>query len=946
MKFYKFIILLVIISFQSIMAHDKHEHKYDPKSVLPLDSTFTIGKLENGLTYYIKENDIEDEAIELRLVVKAGSILEDEDQRGLAHFIEHMAFNGTKNFKKNELVHYLQTIGVRFGADLNAYTSFDETVYILPIPVTKKEYFDKGLQILRDWAGDVTFDEEEIEKERGVVLEEWRSSLGAQTRMANKTFPKIFYKSKYAERLPIGKVDIIKNADKATITRFYKDWYRPNLMAVVVCGKVSTKQVETRIKELFSDLTNPSNERPRIEETLPNHKEVIISKEFDKELVVGQFSILHKLPKRSLRYHEDYKRQLTNSLFNSMISARFSEITRKSNPPFLGAGCSISDQFLGGTSMYGISTAFGKSGFEKALIAVLKENERAKRFGFLQQELQNAKNVILQSYEHLLKEKNKHSSVAFADEMKRHFLIDEAMPGIDYEYEITKYYLNTITVEEINNKLSEWITKENRVITLNAPSADSLSIPSEKRIIEMVNTTTFPNLKSYQYEEVKGDLMTNYILPQEGSIIDEKYFKKVGVYQFKLSNGAKVFAKPTSFKNDEIVFSATSEGGMSVYTEKDYTTLSRLEEMMSTNGLNSYNKTNLEKIMSDKSSSVGAYIDQYNEGLTGGCTPKDFKTMFEQIHLNMTKVYWDKEAINAQFEQNKMIFPYLENNPEVSYYIDMLTTSTMEHPLLMKSLPKLENYENIDIDRAEKIYYERFADASSFSFCFAGNFTIDEIKPFIIKYIASLPSIQKEEKAKDLKLNYPKGIIEKTTFAGVEEKSKVNLIFNGEIDNKKGNLGVFYKSLENRLLDILREDKGGVYGVRVNNQLKEFPKKEYSIQVIFGCDPKRKDELISTVFQEIKSFQEEGISDEEFKRVIETKKEGLNKASLSNGTWVSKILSANKNNKSINGIKKEQDKYLKQINKLKKESVQIASKSYINLNEYQLYVLMPKAYEK
>jgi len=920
--------------------------QYEPSSALPLDEVFTIGKLDNGLTYYIRENALPEQHVELRLVVKAGSILEDEDQRGLAHLIEHMAFNGTKHFQKNELIHYLQTIGVKFGADLNAYTSFDETVYILPIPLDKKEYFMKGMQILRDWAGDITFEEEEIEKERGVVTEEWRSSLGADTRLSNKMFPKLLYQSKYAERLPIGKMDIIKNASKETITRFYKDWYRPDLMAVVVCGDISTKEVKPIIEKLFGDLKNPNNARPRVYESLPQHKEVIVSRDFDKELVMGQLSIMHKLPKKELYKHSDYRRILSNSLFNIMMSKRFSEISTKANAPFLGASSSISDQFLGGVSTFSTSASFGKDGFDKAIRALLKENERAKRFGFVQAEFDDAKKAIKESYDHMLKEKNNHQSASYASEMIRNFLQNEAMPGIDYEHKLTNHLLKEITLEEINSKLASWITEENRVVVVNAPSSDSLSIPSEKEIIGIINDFMFEDLTPYVYEEVTDSLMTDYELPAKGKIVSEKIYKKTGIYEWKLSNGATVFLRPTLFKNDEILFSAYSKGGFSMYPTDDYTTVARLPEMILNNGLNTLSNTALQKVMAGKTMNISSTVGKYSESLSGSSSRKDIKTFFESLHLKMRNVYWDQEAINAQFQQLKTILPYALNNPDVKYQLGVMRWSSEEHPLIMKLIPLAENYENIDFARAEEIYYERFENAADFSFFFVGTFSPKMIKPYIEKYIASLPSDPtKLEEPKDLKMTSPSGIFKKTVYAGLEEKSFVSLHFTDLMKGKKGEFSSFYKVLENRLLDILREEKGGVYGVKVNKVIKRFPERKYTISVAFGCDPKRKDELVASVFEEIKKIQTNGVTQEEFNRIIQTQLENIERAFTNNSFWLGQMQTIEIEGKSMKEMDKQYSNTVKKIKKVKASHIQLAAKSYIDFSNYQQYDLMPAAYE-
>src|SRR6187549_697014 len=556
------VLLVLLLITQYVGAQTKPEDK------LPVDPSIKIGKLANGLTYYIRKNARPEKKVELRLVVNAGSILEDADQQGLAHFTEHMAFNGTKNFKKNELVDFLQTIGVEFGADLNAYTSFDETVYILPIPTDKPENVEKGFLVLEDWASTVAFENEEIDKERGVVLEEMRLGKGAQDRMNKVILPKLLAGSTYGDRMPIGKEDILKNFKYDVIKRFYRDWYRPNLMAVVVVGDIDVAEMEKMVKSHFEKLKNPAKPRPRNSIPIPPRKitEAIVVTDKEATNSVLQIYYSTKASKDQVTVG-DYRQSIVKNIFQSMLGQRMQELTQSANPPFVFGGSNLGG-FLRGHETFSSFALISKGGVEPAVNAIVQENERARKFGFTATELDRTKKNLLKGMERAYSERDKTESENYADEYIRNFLEKEPIPGIENEFAYYKQYVEGITLEEVNKFASTAIpTSENKLVAITAPEKTDFELPTNEKLLAMVGAAAMTEIKAYEEKAVAASLIAEPPAPGRITILKEN--KEAGYVELTLNNGVKVILKTTDFKNDQVVMSAFRFGGQSLYDAKD-----------------------------------------------------------------------------------------------------------------------------------------------------------------------------------------------------------------------------------------------------------------------------------------------------------------------------------------------------------------------------------------
>lgn len=735
---------------------------------IPLDPAVKVGKLPNGFTYYIRKNQEPRNRAQLYLATKVGSILENDDQLGLAHFVEHMSFNGTKHFPKNDLVSYLQKAGVRFGADLNAYTGFDETVYQLPIPTDDAQIFLNGLQIMRDWAQDATLDSEEVNKERGVILEEKRLGKGAQERMQNSYLPLIFNHSRYAKRLPIGNEDILKNFDQKAIQQFYRDWYRPNLQALIVVGDIDVASVEHMIRDKFSDLKNPLNPRPRTTYQIPllnkNQFMVVTDAEYPS---TGAY-ILIKHPETITKNTSDLRNNLIEVLYNQMLSARFSELSKQADPPFLYAGSSIGS-FMAGLRVASSSVISKPGELERGFKATLTEVERVKRFGFTDTELTRAKLEYLTQQESVYKEREKTESETFVNQYLAHFLKGQAYPSIAFNYTFTKKKLSGITLSEVNDIAKKYISSTNRDILILGPQQDKDEMPHESLVKSWINKVSQSPISAYR------DLVSNKPLlekmPQPGHITSEKSDQELGTTTLILSNGLKVTLKPTSFKNDQIGFQAFSPGGTSLYSEEDFESADNAATIVSQSGIGEFDAIALRKYLTGKRLFVQPFIGELSEGIIGNTAPGDLETALQLTHLYFTQPRKDREIFKGHITQAKGSLVNREKEP-YSVFADSVAAILSRYNV-RRTGPSAQKIDQIDLDKAYTIYQERFADASDFTFTFVGAFDAQKIKPLLETYLGSLPNLSRIESAKDLGIAPPSGKIDKKIYKGKESKAIV-----------------------------------------------------------------------------------------------------------------------------------------------------------------------------
>lgn len=909
-----------------------------PSPTLPIDSAVRKGKLENGLTYLIRENGRPENRAELRLVINAGSILEDDDQQGLAHFAEHMAFNGTEHFPKQELVDFLEGIGMRFGADLNAYTSFDETVYMLQVPTDSTEVMQKAFQILGDWAQRVSFDAEEIDKERGVVIDEWRTGRGARARMRDKQLPILLKDSRYAERLPIGKKALLDTFQHESLKRFYKDWYRPDLMSVIAVGDFNTDSIEVLIKETFGELTSVENARERASYTIPDHEETRFAIATDPEATNSSVSIYFMQDISPQGTKEDYRASLKRSMFNRMLNQRLRELTKKPNPPFLGAGSSFGSM-VRTKAAYTLGAGVKEGGIARGLDAVLTEALRVQRHGFTAPELERLKINMLRGIEQAYRERDKSRSGRFASEYIRHVLTGEVIPGIEYEHKLYNELVPSIQVEEINTLVNKWITDANRVVMVNATEKEDVPIPSEADLLAVITQVQQKEIAPYE-ENVSAEPLVAE-MPKPGKVLTESHIDTLNVTEWVLSNGIRVVMKPTDFKNDEILFTSFSPGGHSLVEDKDYIAATTATAVLSESGLGKFTQIELGKKLAGKVVRVSTGIGSRTESVSGSASPQDLETMFQLIYLKFMAPRADSSAFVAFQDRIRGSLQNRSLSPQAAFGDTILVTMAQYH---FRSRPiSMQMLDEMNLQRSLEIYKDRFADASDFTFVLVGNFEPEKIRPLVETYLGGLPALIRNETPRNVSSLPPTGIVEKTVRRGQEPKSQTQIQFTGEFDWQDRLHRYRFDSmvgvLRIKLREVLREDEGGTYGVSVRGSRWKDPEPRYNISINFGCAPERLEELTQLVFTQIDSLKQLPVEQSYADKVTEMDLRRRETNYKENSYWRGALRSAYYDNRDPLDILTYDDEV---IRKLKVEDIQVAAKQYFNMENYARFILLPE----
>ncbi|MEO8721618.1 MAG: insulinase family protein [Ginsengibacter sp.] len=914
------------------------------KDSLPVDPNVKIGKLHNGLTYYIRKNEKPEQKIELRLVVNAGSILENEDQQGLAHLSEHMAFNGTTHFKKNDIVSYLQSIGVGFGSDLNAYTSFDETVYILPIPTDKPSNIEKGFQILNDWAHNVTYKSDDIDAERPVVLEESRLGKGAEDRINKQIYPLIFAGSLYGSRLPIGIDSIVKNAPYSALRSFYKDWYRPNLMAVIVVGDIDPSKAESLIKKYFGENKNPENERPRNNAKVPPYQQSLAKVVTDKEATSYAFQIhfspYETTPTITL---SDYKNDLVKNIFSDLLNQRLRELTQKENPPFVYAACGFSSETRGHESFEAF-IGMGKSDSLEGLKAFEEELERAKKFGFTKAELERSKASMLNYIERAFNEKNKTESSNYAAEYIRNFLTQEPIPGIGNEYNYYKELMPLITVDDINAVGKKLDENPNEFIALTGPEpAVGKILPTAAQILAVNAEVEKMNLTPYEEKIISTSLLEQS--PKPGKITETKKNAVLGTTEFTLSNGLTVTLKHTDFKNDQVLMSAIRPGGKNNYGIADKYDAEYLIPVISSMGVGNFSPVDLKKALSGKTVSVRPAFSEVSDGFGGSSSLKDVESMMQLIYLYATSPRIDSTLFKSFIQKNKSQLAFLSANPQAVFVDSLLKVYYQHNPLAPIAVPKPEYFDALSLERIMQIYTERFENLNGMHFIFTGSITENELKPLLEKYIASLPVSAKKFHYVDNKLREAKGKIDLNVYKGKDPKAMILRIYSGEVPYTESlNLKAeaISQILNIRIIENLREKIQGIYGGGIPVQFEKIPYAHYSFFLQLPCGPEKVDTLLQAANAEIQSLIKNGPSTENLDKVKKQWKEQHKVNFKENSTWLSELQNfyfpGNDPEYFIN--------YDKHVDALTTKDIQDAAKLLLTTKNVLTGILRPEAAEK
>lgn len=909
-------------------------------NLIPNDPDVRIGKLANGLTYYIRKNTEPKNRAELYLATRIGSLMEDDNQQGLAHFTEHMAFNGTQDFPKNEMINYLQKAGIRFGADLNAYTTFDHTVYQLPIPTDSVAVFKSGFKILANWAGKIIMEGDEIDKERGVIVEEDRQrGKNAQDRMSKQLLPVLLKGSRYADRLPIGKIDILNTFTHDKIRNFYKDWYRPNLQAVIAVGDFDVNEVEQLIKTNFSTLSNPANPRPRPDYDLPDNTAPLVTIITDPEQQYNVAQIMYKQRGNVLKTSADYKKMMMFNMINSMLSARLQEIMQKGNAPFLQAQSGYG-AYQGGlvpniNAFQSIAVSNSGATLEKAFTAVLAENERMSKYGFMPSEMEVAKKNIAAGNEIRLKEKDKTASSSFVQKYLNHFLTGTSIPSTAYSYDLTKKLLAEITLADVNALAKTLITKDNQVIVVQAPEKEKASLPTEAQLLAALKNAS-NNVTAYVDNAVNKPLLEKK--PVAGKVVKEEKNEKVGITTLTLSNGIKVLLKPTDFKNDQVIFNSFSKGGTSLATDANLQSAGAVG-LITAGGVGDFNPTQLNKLLAGNTGRAGAYIDELYQGYNGSAAPKDLETAFQLVYAYATNPRKDPEIFNKNISDFRVSLENKNANPESVFGDTVQAVLSAYHK---RGMPvNLSDLDQISIDEAFKFYKERFADNSEQVFVIVGAFNPETIRPLIETYLASLPALNKKQDFADNGVYPPKGKVSKTVYKGLEDKAAVQLYIHGDYDyiaDTNMQLQALKAALENKLLERLREKESGVYSPQVGLSLSKYPKAHYYFTISFSCAPANVEKLIAAALDEVKHIKDNGATADDISKFKSEEQRQVELNLRNNNYWLNYLTSREKYGEDLNQVLGINER----LNKVTVESSKTVAQQYLNGENYIRLVLMPQ----
>ena len=919
----------------------------DPQDEIPFDPDVRRGTLGNGLTYYIKVNPEPPDRIQLRLGVKAGSVLEEESERGLAHYLEHMAFNGTASFAGNEIIDYLESIGSAFGPDLNAYTSFDETVYLLEVP-TDPDVIATAFDIFSEWAYAMTLDPEEVEKERGVVLEEWRLGRGADQRIRDQQFPVLFGDSRYSVRLPIGLQEVIETASADDLRGFYERWYRPDLMAFVAVGDLDPDEMEALIREHFAPPPEGAADFPRAYRTdtptdrtlfpVPPHADLRVNVATDPEENLTALWIYHKVPAQVGHDRAAYRRLLVDGLFARMINARLYERGREADPPFLAAGSGRS-LLVGDAATLYMAAYLDKDRIPRGLDTLLEEMQRVVQHGFTATELEREKANMLRAIESAWHEKDQRPSRRLAEEYLRHFLDGEPVPGVDAEYALQQEMLPEITVEDVNRIAEPWRGIHNAVVLLSGPDGIPAGPETEEELIAKV--TGGPSLQIAAYDDAASDAPLLAEIPEPGAIVAEDSIGAVDAVRWTLSNGVTVIAKQTDFRDDEVLLSATSPGGTSLVEDADYVAALTADSLASGSGVGEHDVVALEKLLAGNTASLSPYIGGLFEGFTGDSSPDDLETLFQLVALYATAPRLDADYYESYSSNLRSQAETRLSQPDAVFSDTYRSAISQDH---FRTRPfTLEWVEELNLERSTAIYHDRFGDLGDFTFIIVGAFDWDELRSLTATYLATLPAAGRVETWRDVGIDPPPGIEERIVRQGIDERSMTQIAFAGDMEWSREaslELSALGEMLQIRLRERVREELGGTYSIGIGASTSDLPDPEYRITVWFSSDPDRADELFEEVLIGV-DWAREGAEQMYLNTAKEILRSSREEQLRRNGFWLGQIRGAVQRGEPFAAIAGFDER----LDALTLEQVTEAARRYLSRDRYVRVVLVPEESE-
>ncbi|MDR2963766.1 MAG: insulinase family protein [Bacteroidales bacterium] len=856
---------------------------------LPQDPKLRTGVLPNGMTYYIRFNNQPPNRADFYIAQRVGSILEEENQRGLAHFLEHMAFNGTVHFPGTSLRDFLEKNGIKFGENLNAYTSIDETVYNIKNVPSRRGLMDSVLLVLHDWSNFLTLDSVEIDKERGVIHEEWRTRTGATARMYEQILPEIYGSDRYGHRLPIGLMSVIDNFQYQELRDYYHRWYRPDLQGIIIVGDFDIDSMEVRVKQLFSTIPAAQNPAERVYLPVTPNVQPIVSIASDKEATSSQIMIFNKFdafPESEKNTYEYMNFLFSKILIESMMNARYAEILQKPDAPFVRVGVEVGDFFFSKTQGALTTYAHSKDGkIDQSIQRMVHETQRVRQFGFTQTEFERAKADFLNAMESAYNERNNERNERYVQEYIRLFLDNEPAPGIEFEFAFYSQRAQTLLLAEVNTLARTFIT-DSVVIVLMLPQKHNVDIPSKEHILQVFQTAKTDAITPYVDAVVDTQLIQK--LPKPGTVVQSKTSLEMGTTRWILSNGITVIFKQTDFKADQILMQASSKGGESLLSEKDIATILVLNDVINISGVGNLSKNDLEKALAGKNVNVQPRVSLRHEAIAGACSPRDLETMLQLTYLYFTKPRADKQAFEAYMSRKQSDLQNAERNPMTTFSDSINAILFNNHPRKQRMrtalLPK------VDFAAAQKMYKQRFMNNDHFTFIFVGAITPDSVETLITQYIGALPKTKEKESFADVGIRQPQGV-KATAFGKRMETAKTTafVYYTGTCDYTLKNIilmDMFSQIMRIVYTEKVREDEGGTYGVSVNGAVSKFPEPYATLQIMFDTNAEVVQKLLAIIYKELQAVQDNGVRPEDFTKVKEFMLKRINELRTENPYWL------------------------------------------------------------
>ena len=909
----------------------------NPQDPLPFDAAIRTGTLSNGLKYFIRPNGRPAKRVSLRLAVKAGSIDERDSEQGLAHFIEHMAFNGSAHFKSGEIFSYFESVGARLGPHVNAYTSFDETVYMLDLPTDKSDVVTKGFSALADFAGGLLIDPKEVDKERGVVIEEWRGGLGASSRIRDKQIPLLFYKSRYAERLAIGKPEIIRTAPAARLRRFYDTWYRPERMAVIAVGDIDPALIESGIKSQFTPLRDRAAAASRPDTSVPLRHPLLVSVVTDPEATTSSVQVVRKRPREREDRVADYRRDLVERMVEHMINDRFGELARKPDAKFLRAGASDS-ALSRAVDAFSLGATVPDGKLEEGVGVLASESKRLREFGFGESEVDRAKRWLTAFYERAFNERDKNESGAFAQEYLSYFLEGEPTPGIEYEYRLVQQLMPGITGAETSAFARTLLGDDSRVLLAVSPQKPTIHTPTDLEMQAALVAAERVAVTAWTDTTTTRALMET--TPEPGSVESRRELQPIGATVVKFANGVEAWLKPTDFKNDQVLFSLNARGGASPAPESDYVEASLASGLVRLSGVGGVKPTDLQKLLAGKIASAAPFVGLSTHGISGAAAPAELETAMQLLYQTFTAPGNDPDAFAVMKRQLDAAVANREQSPDIVFGERLAEVNTCGHytsrPLTAERLATLSR------EKMAAFYRERFSNASDFTFFMVGAFTVDEAIPLLARYVGSLPtSGGRASDFKNVGLCFPDRIQRVRVEKGRAPRSETVISFFADpppapMDQEKVVQATMV--LQTALRDILRETLGQTYTVSVGFAQSLPQRGDGHIEISFGAAPENAQAMADRVLEEVKRLQEGGPSEDLTNRAKEAARREYETALTQNSYWVRRLETVHMFGTDPTDIVRRQQR----IDAITPGVLQDAFKQYFPADRFTIVTLVPE----